>query len=110
MLHQTRGVVIDRSLGNMKEHNRAKVVIRKYETTDHDQVCKLFYNGIVENWVPAYRRTINTRAPLPAVIQLCVASVLFQNSSSFMSFLLAEFFIQAFIMFIYFYFYWAYAW
>ena len=70
----------------MKEHNRAKVVIRKYETTDHDQVCKLFYNGIVENWVPAYRRTINTRAPVPAVIQLCVACVLYQSSSSFLSF------------------------
>ena len=32
-----------------------QVVIRKYEKADYDKVCKLFYNGMLENWVPAYR-------------------------------------------------------
>ena len=87
-----------------------KVVIRKYETADHDKVCKLFYNGIVENWITAYRRTINMKAPIPTVLQLVLTSVLYKSLSSFISFMLVEFFIQAFIMLIYFYVYWAYTW
>lgn len=93
----------------MKEPRRAKVVIRRYETGDHDKVCRLFYSGMVENWIPAYRRTITLKAPIPSVIQLLLVSLLYQTFS-FLSFLLVEFFVQALLMFIYFYLYWAYAW
>ena len=34
---------------------KVKVVVRKYEKADHELVCKLFYNGMVENWPVAYR-------------------------------------------------------
>ena len=89
---------------------KPKVVIRKYEKEDHDQVCQLFYNGMVENWLPAYRQSINMKFPLPSVIQLVQLALLYQYFSSFLNFLLAQFFIQALIMFGYFTLYWAYAW
>ena len=94
----------------MKGQRNSKVIIRKYETADHDIVCKLFYTGIVENWMVAYKRTINMKAPIPSVTQLVQISLLYQYVSSFLSFLLIQFFIQAFIMFIYFGIYWAYTW
>ena len=94
----------------MKETKKAKVVIRKYEKEDHDKVCKLFYNGIIENWTTAYRRSINMKAPIPTVIQIVHISILYQYLPSFLTFLLAQFFIQALIMFLYFTLYWAYAW
>ena len=89
---------------------KPKVVIRKYEKEDHEQVCKLFYNGIVENWLPAYRMTINMKSPIPTVIQLVQLAILYQYLASFLNFLLAQFFIQALIMFGYFTLYWSYAW
>ena len=27
------------------------IKIRKYEKRDHDTVCRIFYNGLMENWV-----------------------------------------------------------
>ena len=93
-----------------QQSRKAKVVIRKYEAEDHDKVCKLFYNGIVENWLPAYRMTITMKMPLPSVIQLLQLAILYQYLSSFLNFLLAQFFIQALVMFVYFTLYWAYAW
>ena len=89
---------------------KAKVVIRKYEKEDYDKVCKLFYNGMVENWLPAYRQSINMKFPIPSVIQLVQLAILYQFLASFVNFLLAEFFIQALIMFGYFTLYWNYAW
>ena len=32
-----------------------KVVIRKYESKDHADVCRIFKDGMHENWWPAYR-------------------------------------------------------
>ena len=93
-----------------QQPRKPKVVIRKYEKEDHDQVCKLFYNGMVENWLPAYRQSINMKFPLPSVLQLVQLALLYQYLSSFLNFLLAQFFIQALIMFGYFTLYWAYAW
>merc|ERR1711953_1406653 len=86
------------------------VVIRKYEKEDHEQVCKLFYNGIVENWLPAYRMTINMKSPIPTVIQLVQLAILYQYLATFLNFLLAQFFIQALVMFGYFTLYWSYVW
>ena len=93
-----------------QQSRKAKVVIRKYEKEDHDKVCKLFYNGIVENWLPCYRMTITMKMPLSSVIQLLQLAILYRCLSSFLHFLLAQFFIQALIMFVYFTLYWAYAW
>ena len=88
---------------------RAKVVIRKYEKDDHEQVCKLFYNGVVENWLPAYMMSIKMKFPLSAVIQVVQLAILYQ-CLSLLNFLLAQFFIQALIMFGYFIVFWAYTW
>ena len=30
---------------------RLNIKIRKYEKRDHDTVCRIFYNGLMENWV-----------------------------------------------------------
>ena len=92
-----------------QQSRKAKVVIRKYEKEDYEQVCKLFYSGVVENWLPAYRQSINMKFPIPTVIQLVQLAMLYQ-CLSFLNFLLAQFFIQALIMFGYFTHYWAYAW
>ena len=96
--------------GMTAQARKPKVVIRKYEKEDHEQVCKLFYNGIVENWLPAYSMSINMKSPIPTVIQLVQLAILYQYLASFLNFLLAQFFIQALIMFGYFTLYWSYAW
>ena len=33
----------------------AGVTVRKYKKEDYDQVCRIVYNGIMENWLPAYK-------------------------------------------------------
>ena len=93
-----------------QQPRKPKVVIRKYEKEDYDKVCKLFYNGMVENWLPAYKQSIIMKFPIPSVIQLLQLAILYQYLGSFVNFLLAEFFIQALIMFGYFTIYWNYAW
>ena len=35
--------------------SQADVLIRRYETKDYGFVCKLFYECLIENWIPAYR-------------------------------------------------------
>ena len=35
--------------------SHADVLIRRYETKDYGFVCKLFYECLIENWIPAYR-------------------------------------------------------
>lgn len=90
--------------------SRNQVLIRKYEKGDYDKVCKLFYNGMVENWLPAYRRIITGKALLPTLLQLLLLILLYNFTSSFIWFLLSEFFIQVFWLMMMFYIYWAYAW
>jgi len=89
---------------------RHKVMIRKYDKGDYDRVCKLFYNGMVENWVPAYRRVISGRAPLPTIFQLVQTYLLYAYSSSTLWFLFMEFLIQVVFMIFFFYAFWGYAW
>ena len=36
------------SSGDTRQLN---IKIRKYEKRDHDTVCRIFYNGLMENWV-----------------------------------------------------------
>merc|ERR1711953_1010972 len=54
--------------------------------------------------------TITMRFPIPAVIQLVQLAILYQYLASFLNFLLAQFFIQALVMFGYFTLYWSYVW
>ena len=86
---------------------RAKLVIRNYQAEDHQEVCRLFYTGVVENWLPAYRMSISMKFPIPSVIQLVQLATLYQYLS-FLAFLLAQFCIQALIMFGYFIVFWSY--
>lgn len=87
-----------------------KVVIRKYDKSDYDAVCRLFYNGIVENWIPAYRRMISGKAPGPFMLQLVQLFLLYTYTSSMLWFIFIEFLVQVFWMFFFFYAFWGYAW
>ena len=90
--------------------NKKNVKIRKYEKADHDVVCRIFYNGLMENWLQSYKRTINLGAPFCSFAQFIQLYAVFQYLQSFLWFLLAEFFIQSLVMFICFYRFWALAW
>ena len=85
------------------------VTIRPYSSQDHATVCKLFYAGMVENWVPAYRRIVTGSAPLPAITQLVMMFLLYIFSSSILWFLLMECIVQAVFILVVFYLYWGYA-
>ena len=95
---------------NTMSKNKKNVKIRKYEKADHDVVCRIFYNGLMENWLQSYKRTINLGAPLSSLTQFIQLYAVFQYLQSFLWFLLAEFFIQSLVMFICFYRFWALAW
>ena len=36
-------------------------MIRKYESKDHTEVCRIFKDGMHENWWPAYRLELTTQ-------------------------------------------------
>ena len=95
---------------NTMSKNKKNVKIRKYEKADHDVVCRIFYNGLMENWLQSYKRTINLGAPFCSFAQFIQLYAVFQYLQSFLWFLLAEFFIQSVVMFICFYRFWALAW
>jgi len=86
------------------------VTIRKYEKGDYTSVCKLFYNGMVENWMPAYRRTISGKVIIPNIFQLLQTLTVYMLSTSLLWFFFIEFLIQVVYMIFFFYAYWDYAW
>ena len=90
-----------------QQPGKREVVIRKYEKEDHDKVCQLFYSGVVETWLPAYRQSLNMKFTLPTLIQIIQLATVF-HYLSFPAFILAQLFIQALIMSGYFYVFWAY--
>ena len=83
----------------MRDPGRGKVTIRRFKTEDHQEACQVYYDGILENWVPAVRRYLTFRSPTSALIQLVQISVLYQYFSSLPVFLAVEFIIQSVIMF-----------
>ena len=85
------------------------VTIRPYSSQDHATVCKLFYAGALEHWVPAYRRIVTGSAPLPAITQLVLGVLLYIFSSSIFWFVLLECMVQAVFILAVFYLYWEYA-
>ena len=85
---------------------KKSIKIKKYEKADHDVVCRIFYNGVMENWLQSYKRTINLGAPWCSLAQFIQLYAVFQYLQSFLWFLLAEFFIQSLVMFVCFYRFW----
>ncbi len=67
--------------------NKNVVKIRKYDKSDHDVVCRIFYNGIMENWLQSYKRKINLKAPVCSLAQLVQFYAVFQYLQSFLLFL-----------------------
>ena len=92
---------------NTMSKTKKNVKIRKYDKADHDVVCRIFYNGVMENWLQSYKRTINLGAPLCSLAQFIQLYAVFHYLQSFLWFLLAEFFIQSLVMFVCFYRFWA---
>ena len=86
------------------------VKVRKYEKSDHDVVCRIFYNGVMEDWLRSYKRTINLGAPVSSLAQFIQLAAVYHHLQSFLWFILAEFFIQSVVMFCCFYKFWAFAW
>ena len=89
---------------------KGDLTVRKYEKGDYEAVCRIFYNGIVENWPRAYRRTINFKAPVSTLIQVIQLGLVIQLCSSWMWILVTEFIIQSLLMILFFYLYAAYCW
>lgn len=87
-----------------------KIKIRKYEKEDHDKVCKMYYDGIMENWLTMYRRTINLQAPVSTLVQIIQMVSIYHYLAAFEWFLLAQFFIQTGLMMSSFIFHWLLAW
>ena len=93
----------------MKDQRGRKVTIRGYRSEDHKETCQVFSDGILENWLPAYKRYLTFKSPTASLIQLVQISVLYQHLSSLAVFLAVEFIIQAIIMFSIFHHYGGYA-
>ena len=64
-----------------QQPGNGEVVIRKYEKEDHDKVCQLFYSGVVETWLPAYRQSLNVKISLPTGMQIIQLAILLQYLS-----------------------------
>ena len=89
---------------------KGEITVRKYEKGDYDAVCRIFYNGIVENWPRAYQRTINGKAPVSTLTQVTLLGIVVQLCSSWMWVLVTEFIIQSLLMLLLFYLYAGYCW
>ena len=94
----------------MEGEKKPIIKLRKYEKTDHDKVCRIYYNGLIENWIRLYGRSINFKCPVTTLAQISQMALVYQYVDSLMWVFMIQFFIQAFLMFSCFYFYWAIAW
>ena len=94
----------------MEEKQKLNIKIRKYDKGDHQKVCKLFYDGLIENWVVMYRSSINLQAPVSTLVQVLQMIWTYHLLNNFTLFLLGQFFIQMFIMIACFFFFWIIAW
>merc|ERR1712243_241380 len=57
-----------------------RVKIRKYEEADHDRVCRLFYDGMIENGFPAYRSLVTRPGHLLQHVLLLTLVIYFTSS------------------------------
>ena len=84
------------------------ITIRKYEPRDYDVVCKIFYNGIIENWSWAYQRTLSFKSPVSTILQITQLALVTSLSSSWLWLLVSELIIQSAVMTVYYLEVWAY--
>merc|ERR1719319_1907123 len=84
------------------------VTVRTYESGDHAKVCQMFYDGMVENWWPAYRRVLTGACPRPAIIQALVLALLL-TYFPLTTCLVVELLLQLFLISMFYYCYWDYA-
>merc|ERR1711934_895993 len=89
--------------------SHADVLIRRYETKDYGFVCKLFYECLIENWIPAYRRVMSGSAPSASATQAAILIAAIALSPSFPVFLAIVSITQLALLFSTYYIYWAYA-
>jgi len=86
-----------------------KVVIRKYESKDHADVCRIFKDGMHENWWPAYRRIMTGTAVKASAFQALLLALLSVFTPSFFHLVIIEVLLQCFLMLALFHVYWDYA-
>lgn len=83
--------------------------IRNYERGDHVDVCRIFKEGMHENWWPAYRRILTGVSVQASASQALLLALLFVLTPSILHLVVIEAFIQCFLMMSLFYVYWDYA-
>ena len=96
--------------------------MRRYTKEDHGEVCRIFYQGVMEAWLPSYRcssttcslhscrRLVTGRAPLAAMVQGLLLATLHSLTPSFLWFLMAVVVLQMLVMVAMFYVHWGYCW
>ena len=75
---------------------------------DYDDVCEIFYNGIIENWSWAYQRTLNFKSPISTLLQITQLALVTSLSSSWLWLLVSELIIQSAVMTVYYVEVWTY--
>ena len=94
----------------MKSEKNSNMKIRSYDKSDHDRACKLFYDGMVENWFRLYKRSLNfKKAPKTTMIQVILLFLVYHYAPSFTLFLILQLFFQSVIALCSFLPYWIYA-
>ena len=87
-----------------------EISVRKYEQSDYDAVCRIFYNGITGIWPSAYQGTLNFRSPTSTILQITQLALVTNPSSSWLWLLVSELIIQSAVMTVYYVEVWAYTW
>ena len=85
-----------------------EISVRKYEQSDYEAVCRIFYNGIIGVWPSAYQGTLNFKSPVSTFLQITQLALVTSLSSSWLVLLVSELLIQSAVMTVYFYIYWDY--
>ena len=87
---------------------KCEIFVRKYEQSDYDAVCRIFYNCIIGIWPAAYQGTLNFKSPISTILQITQLALVTSLSSSWLWLLVSELIIQSAVMTVYFYLYWGY--
>ena len=87
---------------------KCEISVRKYEQSDYDAVCRIFYNGIIGVWPSAYQGTLNFKSPTSTFLQITQLALVTSLSSSWLWLLVSELIIQSAVMTVYYVEVWAY--
>lgn len=85
------------------------LVVRKYEAGDHVEVCRIFREGMHENWWPAYRRILTGSSVKASAFQVLLLALLFAITPSILHLFIIEVLVQCLLVLSLFYVYWDYA-